>query len=79
MTTFRRTWRSVLGGSRAGEEGGVGKALSGSFGPGGEREQGKGGPGLVHHTEGKGRRGGPAASRTKEEGDPGTATPSRVA
>jgi hypothetical protein len=54
--TFRRRRRSVLGGFRAGEEGGVGKALGGSFGPTGERTR-RGEAGLVRHTEAKGRRG----------------------
>jgi hypothetical protein len=54
--TFRRQRRSDLGGSRASEEGGVGKVLGGSFGPGRERTM-RGGPDLVCHVEGRGRRG----------------------
>jgi hypothetical protein len=80
---FRRRRHSVLGGSHAGEEGGVGKALGGSFGPGRERARG-GGPDLVCHAERRGRRGeGLTARHTKEGGDrwqdPSSAMLGRVA
>jgi hypothetical protein len=69
---FRMRWRSVLGGSRAGEEGGWGESFRWPLWTGWRENKGRG-PGLVRHVEWKGRRrwggvGGPAGGRNWSDG-----------